>query len=61
MVKKSKKQFIVKKYIMAESAAHALKIEKKFDADDCWIDEDWKKNQSKTEDAIGIGYNSADD
>lgn len=37
-----KKRFIVRKYIMANSAAEALKLDLKTHADDVWIDEDWK-------------------
>ena len=40
-----KKLFVIKKYIWAESASQALKVEKKSRADDCWIDEEWKKAQ----------------
>ena len=38
------KMFVIKKYIMATSAKEALKKELKIPADDCWVDEDWRKN-----------------
>jgi hypothetical protein len=34
-----KKQYIVRKYILARSAAEALKIENKFKADEVWLSE----------------------
>jgi hypothetical protein len=40
-----KKLFIVRKYVTASSAAEALRIEKRIAADDCWLDDDWKKSQ----------------
>jgi hypothetical protein len=40
-----KKLFIVRKYVMASSVAQAVRIEKRQDADDCWLDDDWKKSQ----------------
>lgn len=43
-MKKPLKRFIVKKYIMANSAMEAIKKEKKHSPDDVWVDEDWKKN-----------------
>lgn len=49
------KRFIVKKYIMAKSAHEALKLERKVRPDDCWVDEDWKKeNPDKLVSAIGF-------
>ena len=38
-----KKRFIVRKYIMANSALDAIKLDKISPVDDVWIDEDWKK------------------
>jgi len=58
MKKKIKHQrYIVKKYIMASSIYEALDKEKKTIPSDCWIDEDWKKDQkTQLESAIGFGY-----
>ena len=44
MKKQKEKMFIVKKYVKAVSALEALKKERRQPADDCWIDEDWKKD-----------------
>lgn len=41
------KKFVVKKYIMAKSAADALKKEKKTAADDVWIDEKWMEEHDR--------------
>ena len=38
-----KKQYIIRKYILARSAAEALRIEHKFKAVDCWIDDNRKQ------------------
>lgn len=35
------KRFIVRKYVMARSASSALRIEGRFSADECWLDEKW--------------------
>lgn len=42
-MKKKLKQFVVRKYVMATSARAAIAQEKKQEADDVWLDEDWKK------------------
>ena len=47
--------FIVKKYIMATSAQEALRKERSTPADDCWVDEDWRK-ASKDNLASAIGF-----
>ena len=39
------KRFIVRKYIMANSVAHAIRIEKDFMPDDCWTDDAWANTQ----------------
>lgn len=52
------KRYIVRKYIMAKSASEALRKEKKVRPDDCWVDEDWKKdNQQQLVSAIGFSVN----
>lgn len=40
-----KKLFIVRKYVMAESVADAVRIEGTRPVDDCFVDDDWKKSQ----------------
>jgi len=38
------KRFIVRKYVMAHSAREALKIEKGFEPDDIFVDDEYMKN-----------------
>lgn len=47
-----KKLFIVQKYVMAESAAEALKIENTIKPTDIFLDLDFKKNNFTTKDFI---------
>ena len=47
MAKTNLKLFVVKKYIMATSAHDALKRERRFRPDDCWVDEDWRKEHKE--------------
>lgn len=42
------KRFIVRKYIMAETAAQALRKEKHFQADDVYLDDQWIKDNPLT-------------
>lgn len=55
MKKTSQKMFIVKKYIMARSAREALRKERTQAADDCWVDEEWRKNNTDNL-AAAIGF-----
>lgn len=50
----TKKLFVVRKYIWANSAQQAIKNERRSPVEDVWIDEDWKKNSSSPKDAIGF-------
>jgi len=64
--KKQLKLFIVRKYIMAESAHDALKRERRHRPDDIWVDEEWKKeNRNNLQSAIGYNveheYYSSDE
>lgn len=45
------KQYIIRKYIKANSAQEALRKEKKQAADECWVDEKW------TQENIIRGFN----
>ena len=56
MKNKKLKLFIVKKYIMAESAHDALKRERRHRPDDVWVDEEWKKENKYQLESV-IGYN----
>jgi hypothetical protein len=50
-----KKLYVVRKYVMASSVADAVRIEKRHAADDCWLDDDWKKSQPNAgANAMGI-------
>lgn len=40
-----KKQYIVRKYVMATSAKDAIERSKRAPVDDVWIDDNWVKNQ----------------
>lgn len=42
-----KKRFIVRKYVMATSVSHALRLEKKVPPDDCFVDDEWMKANPK--------------
>lgn len=56
------KRFIVKKYIMAQSAQEAIRLEKKVRPDDVWVDEDWKKdNPNQLLSAIGFTIQTESD
>lgn len=55
MAKPTLKRFIVRKYIMASSAHEALKKERRIRPDDCWVDDEWKKeNPNQLTSAIGF-------
>lgn len=54
-MKKKEKMFVVKKYIMASSAKEAMRKESKVPADDCWVDDEWRKNKTDNL-ASAIGF-----
>lgn len=57
-MKKSKpkeKMFIVRKYIPAKSAAEAIRKDRITPVHDVWIDDEWKKGESR-ELASAIGF-----
>lgn len=61
MKPKKEKMFVIKKYIMATDAIHALRKEKKHKPDDCWVDEEWRKgNPDRLADAIGFQIENRD-
>lgn len=51
---KEKKMFVIRKYIMAESAKQAIKLDKTSEVDDVWIDTDWQKNNMFINTNIGF-------
>lgn len=54
------KKFIIKKYVMARSAAHAMRLERRMHADDCWIDEEWRKaNEEKVLSQMGFSIRAS--
>ena len=49
------KLFVVRYYIKAKNASEALRKARKLQADEVWIDEDWKKgNAEELTSAIGF-------
>lgn len=54
MSKQKIKQFIVRKYVLAESAEQACKLERKYKAHDVWIDDEWKKEQIQGNKQLGF-------
>lgn len=55
MKRKKEKLFVVRKYIKATSAEHAIRKERTHRVDDVWIDDEWKKdNANGLKDAIGF-------
>lgn len=61
MKKDTTKMFILRKYVRAKSASDAIRKDKLTPVDDCWVDEDWKKQQTVLESAIGFTVNTEDD
>jgi hypothetical protein len=39
------KRYIIRKYILAKSAKDALRKEKNIPADECWVDENYHKEE----------------
>lgn len=57
MVKTKEKLYIVRKYVMAKSAMHAIKKERKMIPDDVWVSDDWlKENKSELTSAVGFTH-----
>jgi len=51
---KKPKLYVVKKYVMATSAAQAMRLERKTPVDSVWIDDEWMKgNASGLVSALG--------
>ncbi len=50
----SKKLFVIRKYIWAQSAQQAIKKDIRHPVDDVWVDDEWKKNSNAPKDAIGF-------
>jgi len=52
--------YIIRKYITAKSALGAIRKDKKTPVHDCWIDEDFKKQQNQ-ELASCVGFSAEKD
>lgn len=52
----SMKLYIIRKYVVANSAAEAIVKERRQTVDDVWLDDDWKKSQ--TGNSLTIGFSS---
>lgn len=50
------KLFIVRKWILATSAKDALKKEKRYQADDIFVDDDWRKTNGDDYQSKAIGF-----
>lgn len=55
-MKSNEKLFVIKKYVMAASAAQAIRRESHVPADDVWIDEEWKRINTPGA-ALAVGFN----
>ena len=51
---KPKKRYIIRKYVMAESATQAMKLEKNFRVEDVWVDEKWVEANLNHSGSIGF-------
>jgi len=54
MSKERKKQYIVRKYVMATSPTDALRKEKHCRAEEVWVDENWLKENPEIGQKIGF-------
>lgn len=54
-MKKVNKLFVVRKYVLADSVAQALKKEKKAEVYEVFVDDEWRKNNGDNL-AKAIGY-----
>lgn len=62
MKKSNQKMYVIKKFVMANSAQQAIRKERKAPVDSVWIDDDWAKGNSKTlESAIGFTIPTEED
>jgi hypothetical protein len=54
-MKKPAKLYVIKKFVMANSAAQAMRLERTTPVDSVWIDEEWSKGNAR-ELAAALGY-----
>lgn len=50
------KRFIVRKYIMAASAADAIKRDKRSPVEDVWLDDKWREIEDELTTITEIGF-----
>lgn len=48
-----KDRYIIRKYVMARSAAEAIRLDKITKPADVWIDDDWKKENKDLASCVG--------
>lgn len=53
-MKIKKDRYIIRKYVMARSAAEAIRLDKITKPADVWIDDDYKKDNKELASAIGF-------
>lgn len=65
---KELKLFVVRKYIMAESAAEAITLDRKTPVHDVWVDDKWREamlpvppDPGDTADAVGFEVENEED
>lgn len=51
-----KKLYIIQKYVVATSVSQAIRIEKKITAQECWLDDDWKKAHKPSFNNKNMGF-----
>ena len=52
---KHDKLFIIRKYVRASSVAAAIRKDKQAPVDDCYLDDDWRRNEKdRLADAMGF-------
>jgi hypothetical protein len=56
MRRDTRKLFVIRKFVMARSAADALKLDRNTPPDDVFVDDDWKQGKAGSlEKALGFG------
>lgn len=55
------KLFVVRKLVWAKTVKEAIKVEKKHDVHEVFIDEDWRKNAQRPQDCIGFQVDNQND
>ncbi len=53
-----KKLFVIQKYVIATSIEEAMVLERKIVADECWLDDEWKKANKPVIEKGKLGFKS---